>query len=74
MHNFKITEYTDSFLSWLLSVSSEKDRNRAFRQVTVTFFHILKHPLFVIQIYDVMASLELQIVPINKMQIGLSIK
>ena len=58
MHNFKITEYTDSFLSWFSSIPSGKDRNRAFNQVTLTFFHNLKHPLFiVIQISDVMASL-----------------
>jgi hypothetical protein len=56
MHNFKIKKH--GFLSWGFSVPSGKDRDRTFNQVTVTFFHILKHPLFtVIQMPDAMASL-----------------
>jgi len=70
MHNFKITEYTDSSLSWFFSVPSGKDRNRAFSQVPVTFFHMLKNPRFII----IRMSDELLIVLLKKMQIGLSIK
>jgi hypothetical protein len=57
MHNFKIKN-TGSFFSWFFSVPSGKDRNRTFNQVTVTFFHILKHPLFTVnQMADAVASL-----------------